>query len=85
MSRNRSERTLQNTENSPKVFLGKAPYVPPAPEIVPRWPATALVGPAGRKPLRRPCPFPVTLSVFHDGAGPAREGPGKDLRPRGGA
>ena len=37
IGRNRFERTLQNTENSPEFFLIRLPS-PPAPETVPRWP-----------------------------------------------
>jgi len=37
MGLNSSDRTLRNTENSPKFFLIRL-LSPPAPEIVPRWP-----------------------------------------------
>ena len=39
MGRESSERTLRTTENSPESFLIRLPS-PPAPETVPRWPAS---------------------------------------------
>ena len=64
MGLNSSERTLRNTENSPKCFLIRLPS-PPAPEIVPRWPARE----ARRREKPRGTPVAPTHEGSHKGTG----------------
>ena len=69
IGRNSSERTLRNTEHSPRIFLRRLPS-PPAPEIGPRWPATAPSASraSGGNATRSPPPASVSRSYMYTSA-----------------